>query len=691
MWFFAGEIPLAALTPYNSVMPATPKTETDPEAATAPAVAPPSAPPAVPPAAPAPPVWTVADARELYRIEGWGDGFFDISENGHVVVRPERGQPERTLDLYDLAHDLEAQGVGLPVLLRFSDILKARIETLHARFASAIAEFQYEGTYTTVYPIKVNQQRHVVEEIVEFGHQTGVGLECGSKPELQAVLALTERTDHLIICNGYKDEEFMRLAMMGQKLGHTVIIVIEQVSELDVLLRVAEEMQIVPTLGVRVKLTSEGSGRWAQSGGEKSKFGLNAAQLMTVIDRLRAADKTSWLRLIHFHLGSQITDIRFIKRGLQEVSRFYVELRRLGLDIKWVDVGGGLGVDYDGSQSTAQASMNYSAQEYANDIVYTLGETCREESLPMPDIISESGRALTAHHALLLLSVIDVESAAEPNPPTLTEEDHALMHEMADDLKTVSRKNVSMRRIREIYHDATFDKERAQQLFNSGVLSLRERAMAEQFYLCTLNAVARLVGSKRDHFDDIIRDLDAALVDRYFANFSLFQSLPDNWAIDQLFPIMPIHRLNEAPTRRGTIQDVTCDSDGKIDRFIGGRDGEPSLPLHVFRDGDAYILGIFLTGAYQEILGDLHNLFGDTNAVHIRLQGNAYEVTHLVHGDTVTEVLNYVQFRASDLLATFRRKVQAAQGITREEANMFIAEYVAGLEGYTYLEGEAAR
>ena len=635
--------------------------------------------------------WSIETAKSLYNIEGWGDGFFDISLDGHVIVRPDKDAPSRTIDLFELAHDLEAQGVGLPVLLRFSDILKARIEMLHSRFARAIEEFQYEGKYTTVYPIKVNQQRHVVEEIVEFGNPTGVGLECGSKPELQAVLALSERTDHLIICNGYKDEEFMRLALMGQKLGHTVIIVIEQVSELDVLLPVAEEMGIVPTIGVRIKLSSEGSGRWAQSGGEKSKFGLNAAQLMQVIDRLQSLGKADWIRLIHFHLGSQITDIRFIKRGLQEVSRFYVELRRLGLSIQWVDVGGGLGVDYDGSQSTGQASMNYSVQEYANDIVYTLGETCREESLPMPDIISESGRALTAHHALLLLSVIDVESTAEPVQPVPSEEDHALLHEMADDLKTTARKNISLRKVREIFHDATFDKERAQQLFSTGVLSLRERAIAEQFYLCTLNALARLANGKRAQFNDIIRDLDAALVDRYFANFSLFQSLPDSWAIDQLFPIMPIHRLDEEPTRRGTIQDVSCDSDGKIDRFIGGRDGEPSMPLHVFRDGDAYILGIFLTGAYQEILGDLHNLFGDTNAVHIRLQGDAYEVTHLVHGDTVTEVLNYVQFRASDLLATFRRKVQAAKGISREEANMFIAEYVAGLEGYTYLEGEASR
>ena len=649
----------------------------------------PSAAPEAPP--PAPRAWSIDAARELYQIGGWGAGFFDISPEGRVVVRPDRSRPDRTLDLYELAHDLEAQGLPLPVLLRFSDILKARIETLHARFASAIEEFQYTGSYTTVYPIKVNQQRHVVEEIVEFGQATGVGLECGSKPELQAVLALTDRTDHLIICNGYKDEEFMRLALMGQRLGHTVIIVIEQVSELDVLEQVAAQMGIDPTIGVRIKLSSEGSGRWAQSGGEKSKFGLTSAQLMQVIDRLKSAGRAHWLQLIHFHLGSQITDIRFIKRGLQEVSRFYVELRRLGLGIRSVDVGGGLGVDYDGSQSTAQASMNYSMTEYANDIVYTLAETCREEELPMPDIISESGRALTAHHALLLLSVIDVESAAEPTAPTLTEEDHPLLHEMAEDLKTLSRKNVAMRRIREIFHDATFDKERAQQLFNSGVLSLRERAMAETFYLATLNVVARLAEGKRDRFDDIVGDLDAALIDRYFANFSLFQSLPDNWAIDQLFPIMPIHRLDEEPTRRGTIQDVTCDSDGKIDRFIGGRDGRPSLPLHVFRDGDAYILGIFLTGAYQEILGDLHNLFGDTNAVHVRIADGGYELTHLVHGDTVTEVLNYVQFRASDLLATFRRKVQSAKGIGREEANRFIAEYVAGLEGYTYLEGEAAR
>ena len=630
--------------------------------------------------------WTIDSARSLYNIEGWGIGYFDINDKGHVVVRPDGENPLRELDLFELANDLEAQGVGLPLLLRFSDILRSRIESLTERFDRAIHEYGYTGGYTTVYPIKVNQQRHVVEEIVEFGKASGVGLECGSKPELQAVLALAEHTDHLIVCNGYKDEEFMRLALMGQKLGHKVYIVLEQLSEVDVLLQVADELGVNPTAGVRIKLHSEGSGRWAKSGGEKSKFGLSTAQLVKLVDKLRDLGRLDVLKLIHFHLGSQITDIRYIKAGLQEVSRYYAELRAMGVDVTHVDVGGGLGVDYDGSCSTSQASVNYSLQEYANDVVYTLAESCRELELPMPHIISESGRALTAHHALLLLSVIDVESQADNVVPTLQESDHTFLHEMLEDLKAVNT-----RRVREVYHDATFGKDRSQELFNSGVLSLRERALAEQIYVATITAVARLAQDDREEYSDIIEDLEAILTDRYFCNFSLFQSLPDSWAIDQLFPVMPIHRLNEEPKRRGTIQDVTCDSDGKIEQFIGGRSSRPSLPLHPFTDDQQYILGIFLTGAYQEILGDLHNLFGDTNAVHIRLSDNGYEVAELVHGDTVTEVLAYVQYRASDLLATFRRKVTAATNITRQEANTFIADYVAGLEGYTYLEGEAAR
>jgi arginine decarboxylase len=643
-----------------------------------------------PPPAPAEP-WTIASARALYNIEGWGNDFFDINEAGHIVVRPDRAKKDRELDLFELANDLEEQGVGLPLLLRFSDILRSRIESLNEKFAAAREEYGYVGGYTTVYPIKVNQQRHVVEEIVEFGKSAGVGLECGSKPELQAVLGLAEHTDHLIVCNGYKDEEFMRLALMGQKLGHQVFIVLEQLSEVDVLLKVADELGVIPTAGVRIKLYSEGSGRWARSGGEKSKFGLSPSQLVRLVDKLRNLGRLDILKLMHFHLGSQITDIRYIKAGLQEVTRFYAELRGMGVDITHVDVGGGLGVDYDGSGSTQQASVNYTLQEYADDVIYTISEACRQHELPMPHIISESGRALTAHHALLLLSVIDVESQADNAVPELTEDHHPLLHEMAADYAAVS-KRVSKKRVREVYHDATFDKERAQEFFNSGVLTLRDRAIAEQIYLSTIAVVVRIAQKDRNEYSDIIDDLEATMVDRYFCNFSLFQSLPDSWAIDQIFPIMPVHRLNEEPTRRGTIQDVTCDSDGKIETFIGDRTPHKSLELHPFNDGDPYIIGIFLTGAYQEILGDLHNLFGDTNAVHIRLsESKGYEVTDLVHGDTVTEVLDYVQFRASDLLATFRRKVANATSLARQEANMFIADYIAGLEGYTYLEGEAAR
>src|SRR5215210_5253258 len=395
--------------------------------------------------------WTIESARSLYNVEGWGIGYFDINDKGHVVVRPDFNDPSRELDLFELANDLEAQGVGLPLLLRFSDILRSRIDSLNARFAHAITEYQYRGAYTTVYPIKVNQQRHVVEEIVEFGKKSSVGLECGSKPELQAVLGLAEHTDHLIVCNGYKDEEFMRLALMGQKLGHQVFIVLEQLSEIDVLLQVADEMGVNPTAGVRIKLYSEGSGRWAKSGGEKSKFGLSTAQLVRLVDKLKAAGRLDILKLIHFHLGSQITDIRYIKAGLQEISRYYAELRAMGVDISHVDVGGGLGVDYDGSGSTSQASVNYTLQEYADDVIYTIAEACREQELPMPHLISESGRALTAHHALLLLSVIDVESQADSVLPVLKKDDHAFLQEMVADYKAVN-----LRRVREVYHDATY-------------------------------------------------------------------------------------------------------------------------------------------------------------------------------------------------------------------------------------------
>jgi arginine decarboxylase len=627
--------------------------------------------------------WSIEDSRELYNVEGWGIGYFDINDKGHVSVHPTK-DPARGLDLFELATDLEAQGVGLPLLLRFSDILRTRIENLGERFATAIRDFDYQGGYTTVYPIKVNQQRHVVEEIVAFGERHGVGLEVGSKPELQAVLALTERTDHLIVCNGYKDEEFMRLALMGQKLGHRVVIVIEKPGEVDVLLRVAADMGVEPMAGVRIKLSATGSGRWSESAGERSKFGLNASQLMRVLDKLREAGKLDALKLIHFHLGSQIQDIRNIKLGMTEVARYYVELRQIGVNVEYVDVGGGLGVDYDGSRSATSASVNYSMQEYANDIVYALAEACRENEVPMPHVISESGRALTAHHALLLINVIDLETQSPETLDEVSEDDHLLVQELAGVLRELDGRSM-----REVYHDASFIKEQLQNHFNSGTLTLRERAIGERYWLAIMNRVAQLAAKDPEEYEDILPELHGMLIDRYFCNFSLFQSLPDSWAIDQLFPIMPVHRLNEEPTRRGTLQDVTCDSDGKIDQFVGWRKPKPSLELHSFGHGDPYVLGIFLTGAYQEILGDLHNLFGDTNAVHVKLTDTGYEIGDLVHGDTITEVLNYVQFNTQDLIGTFRRKIANAKGLSRAEANAFIADYIAGLAGYTYLEGDA--
>lgn len=626
--------------------------------------------------------WTLEDARELYNIEGWGVGYFRVNEKGHVAVHPTKDS-EVGLDIYEIAMDLAAQGLRFPLLLRFPDILRTRIEMLSEKFSVAIRDHDYSGGYTPVYPIKVNQQRHVLEELVAFGEEHGVGLEVGSKPELQAVLALTDRTDHLIVCNGYKDEEYLALALMGQRLGHEVMIVVEKISEVDHILKVSEEMDVDPTIGVRVKLSSSGAGRWSETAGDKSKFGLSALELMRVIEKLRAEGREEILRLVHFHLGSQIPDVRNIKQAMTEVARYYVEFRRLGLDVTHVDVGGGLGVDYDGSRSTGPASVNYGVQEYANDVVYALAEACSEADVPMPHIISESGRALTAHHALLLVNVIDLETQSVEFSEEVPEDAHPIVHELAAAYAGVDEDSV-----REVYHDVSYARVQMRALFNSGVLSLTERAMCERLFLGTMNRVLELASQEPEEYDDILPEIQTILTDRYFCNFSLFQSLPDSWAIDQLFPIMPVHRLDEEPTRRGTLQDVTCDSDGKIDHFVGWREPKRSLELHTYTRGEPYILGIFLTGAYQEILGDMHNLFGDTNAVHLYLtEDGGYEVGGIVHGDTVTEVLNYVRFDAQSLIANFRRKIRNASQLTRAEANSFIADYIAGLAGYTYLEG----
>ena len=617
---------------------------------------------------------------DLYNVEGWGLGYFGANTGGRLTIHPDHDSKSDGIDLYDLAMDLHQQGISLPILLRFSDILRSRIETLTRSFADAIGETGYKNGYTVVYPIKVNQQRQIVEEIVELGKPYHVGLETGSKPELQAVLALSEDTSHMIVCNGYKDEEYMRLALMGQKLGHQVFIVLEMVQEVAVLLKVAKEMNIKPTAGVRVKLSSTGSGRWAESAGEKSKFGMNPLQLLKTLENLKANDSLDVLKLVHFHVGSQIPDISTIKSAMAEVARYYKELRDLGADITHVDVGGGLGVDYEGSRTESPSSTNYSLSEYASDIVYSLFEICDQNHLPMPHIISESGRALTAHHSMLLVNVIDVDS--QQSVPSVVEEnenDHAVLVAMRESLL-----DMSQRSLREVYHDAVFSKERARDLFNSGVLCLRDLARADHLYIKTLEAVIRT--ANRQTHQDILAEVHHSLTDHYFCNFSLFQSLPDSWAIDHLFPIMPIHRLDEEPTRRGTLQDITCDSDGRIDTFVGGQRMKRSLDLHPLRPGEPYILGVFLTGAYQEILGDLHNLFGDTNAVHIRMQEDSYEVYDLVRGDTVTEVLEYVQFHSTDLVKNFRRKVARCKSLNRQEANTFIADYMEGLDGYTYLE-----
>jgi arginine decarboxylase len=629
--------------------------------------------------------WTVEESKELYNIEGWGIGYFDVNARGHVTVHPTR-EPERGLDLFDLAMDLEAQGVGLPLLLRFSDILRTRIQTLSEKFRSAMREFGYTGNYTTVYPIKVNQQRHIIEEIVQHGEEHGVGLEVGSKPELQAVLALTERTDHVIICNGYKDEEYVRLALMGQKLGHRVLIVLEKISEVDTLLRVARQMDVTPTAGVRIKLSSTGAGRWSESAGEKSKFGLTASELMRVLDKLRAAGRVDILRMVHFHLGSQIPEIRSIKQAMTEVARYYVEFRELGVEIEYVDVGGGLGVDYDGTRSTSSASVNYSIQEYANDIVYLLAEACRENDMPMPHIISESGRALTAHHALLLINVIDLETQIAETPESVPEDAHTIVHDLAATFREIDKRN-----LRETYHDTTFAKEQLQQHFISGVLSLRERAIAERIYLAIINGVRQLASADPDEFEDILPEIDAILIDRYFCNFSVFQSLPDSWAIDQLFPIMPIHRLTEEPVRRGTLQDVTCDSDGKIDLFVGWRKPKTSLELHTFDHDDPYILGIFLTGAYQDIMGDIHNLFGRVNEVHVFLDDDeecGYYIEETIAGNKIREVLSMTQYDTHDLISKVKAQVDGAikQDLLKPTEGMrLLADYERGLKDQTYL------
>ena len=627
--------------------------------------------------------WTIGDSGEVYGVKSWGNNYFSINDAGNVQSHP-AGVDGARIDLKELVDEVARRGIGLPLLIRFSDILKSRIVELNETFTRAIAEYGYKGDYKGVYPIKVNQHRFVVEEIVQFGRPYHYGLEAGSKPELLAVMAMLDDEEALIVCNGYKDEEYIETALMASKLGRTVLIVVEKFSELSLIAETAKKMGVRPRIGIRVKLAAKGSGRWEASGGDRSKFGLSTREVMEAINFLRANDLLNCFELLHFHLGSQISAIRAVKNALREAGRFYVEVCRLGAPLKYFDAGGGLGVDYDGSQTNFASSMNYTTQEYANDIVFSLQEICDAGGVPHPTIVTESGRAVVAHHSMLVVDVLgvgefDVGKAPEQIGPDVPR----VIKNLFEAHRDVSRKNVL-----ETYHDALEYKEEALQLFNLGNLSLSERVVAEDIFWGVCQKLLKMVRELREVPEEL-EGLERALSDTYFCNFSMFQSLPDIWAIDQLFPIMPIHRLGEEPTRRAVLADITCDSDGKIDHFIDRRDVKPVLELHPV-NGQDYYLGIFLIGAYQEILGDLHNLFGNTNTVHVSLAaGGGYQIEHVVTGDTVTDVLKYVSYSREELVARVRRFAELAVRANRmslDETRSMLRLYEEGLAGYTYLE-----
>jgi arginine decarboxylase len=626
--------------------------------------------------------WTPQVASDLYDVASWGKGYFSVSDGGHVRVHPEK-DPARSIDLKELVDTLVLRGIGLPILIRFADILKHRLGELHGAFDTAIAEHKYQGGYCCVYPIKVNQQRQVVEEVLEFGKPFHFGLEAGSKPELMAVMALADN-DTPIICNGFKDDEYIEMAMLAQKVGRQIIPVVEKYTELHLILKYSQRVGVRPAIGLRVKLASRGSGRWKSSGGYRSKFGLSATEAMRALQELKDLGMADCLNLLHFHLGSQITNIRQIKAAVNEAVRVYVDLARAGGGLKYLDVGGGLGVDYDGSQTDFESSVNYTLQEYANDIIYHVQNVCDEVGVAHPTIVTESGRAIAAYHSVLVFNVLGVAGMGEadvpPEPPPDAEQP---LIDLQETYRSLTAKNLL-----ESYHDAQQALDQALNLFALGYLSLDQRCIAENLYWAISRRIQRMA-RELDYFPEELEGIDAMLSDTYFCNFSLFQSMPDSWAIKQLFPIMPIHRLEEEPTRPAVLGDITCDSDGKVDAFIDRRDVKRTLLLHTFNGGD-YYLGAFLLGAYQEILGDLHNLFGDTNAVHVRL-GPAGDVMldSVIKGDTVREVLNYVQFSSDSLVAKLRRDVETAlreSRLTYEESGALLKFYEEGLHGYTYLE-----
>ncbi len=628
--------------------------------------------------------WSPEKSAELYGINNWGNGYFRINNSGNVSVTP-MGAKGPSVDLFELTQDLLDRGIRVPIMIRFPEIMKSRVELLNGCFQKAFADHNYKGNYNGVYPIKVNQQRHLVQELVKYGKGFRMGLEAGSKPELLVVLALMNTENALIICNGFKDAEYIETAILSQKLGRNTIIVVDRKEELKMIVDVAKKFNARPKIGFRAKLNTQGAGKWVDSSGARSKFGLTSSEIVDGVEYLKNEGMLDCLELLHYHIGSQVPQIQSIKSSLKEGARFYTELVKMGAGLKYIDVGGGLGIDYDGS-GHSDSSVNYSEQEYANDIVSVLQTLCDEKGIAHPNIVTESGRFMVAHHSVLVFNVMGVNDLHRHEPPRpAVKTDHSVMQDMQYIYEKVNKDNLN-----ECFNDLEQSKQETLNLFTYGVLSLEQRAWCENMYFAIATKMVRLAKSVPDH-EDIVAALSKELCDTYFSNFSVFQSVPDSWAVGQLFPVIPIHRLQEEPTREATLADLTCDSDGVIEKFIDTESGTPkeTVRLHQFTDGEQYYIGIFLTGAYQEILGDLHNLFGDTDAVHITLNNIGYTIDHYVPGDTVTEVLSYVQYGRSEMVDSVRQATEESiqkGSITKQEAKLLIKHYEEGLSGYTYVE-----
>ena len=627
--------------------------------------------------------WRIEDSEELYNITGWGTSYFSINDAGHVVVTPRRDGV--TVDLKELVDELQLRDVASPMLLRFPEILDNRIEKMSSCFKQAAEEYGYKAENFIIYPIKVNQMRPVVEEIISHGKKFNLGLEAGSKPELHAVIAVNTDSDSLIVCNGYKDESYIELALLAQKMGKRIFLVVEKMNELKLIAKMAKQLNVQPNIGIRIKLASSGSGKWEESGGDASKFGLTSSELLEALDFMESKGLKDCLKLIHFHIGSQVTKIRRIKTALREASQFYVQLHSMGFNVEFVDIGGGLGVDYDGTRSSnSEGSVNYSIQEYVNDSISTLVDVSDKNGIPHPNIITESGRALTAHHSVLIFEVLETATLPEWDDE---EEIAPDAHELVQELYSIWD-SLNQNKMLEAWHDAQQIREEALDLFSHGIVDLKTRAQIERLYWSITREINQIAGGLK-HAPDEFRGLSKLLADKYFCNFSLFQSLPDSWAIDQIFPIMPIQRLDEKPERSATLQDITCDSDGKIANFISTRNVAHYLPVHSLKKTEPYYLAVFLVGAYQEILGDMHNLFGDTNAVHVSVNEKGYNIEQIIDGETVAEVLDYVQYNPKKLVRTLETWVTKSvkEGkISLEEGKEFLSNYRSGLYGYTYLE-----